>query len=51
MYYFCLKHQAVEPEGGQCEATQRMGPYDTAEAAANWRETVERRNDAWDDEA
>ncbi len=49
-FYYCLKHKTVEPDGSQCEATQRMGPYPTAEAAENWRQTVEERNEAWDDE-
>lgn len=32
-WFYCLKHQAVEPEG-QCKATDRLGPYPTPDAAA-----------------
>lgn len=27
-----------------------LGPYPTREAAEHWREQVERRNDAWDED-
>ncbi len=32
-WFYCLKHQTVEPEG-QCKATDRLGPYPTPDAAA-----------------
>ncbi len=48
-WYWCLKHNAVEPRGG-CRDADRMGPYPTPEAARNWREKVAERNEAWDAE-
>lgn len=48
-WYWCLEHQAVETREG-CRATARLGPYPTAEAAANWRESVEARNEEWDEQ-
>ena len=27
-----------------------MGPYPTAEAAAHWQDTVEARNESWDEQ-
>jgi hypothetical protein len=46
-YYYCLTHQTVE-EGAGCRAADRMGPYDSAAAAANWRQTHEAREQVWE---
>jgi hypothetical protein len=48
-WYWCLRHEQVEPEEG-CANADRLGPYPTREAAANWRETTSRRNEEWDRE-
>lgn len=55
-WFFCLKHQTVEP-AGQCRSDDRMGPYESPEAAANWRERMsereeqrERTKDSWERE-
>ena len=48
-WYYCFKHDAVEPREG-CAPSDRMGPYPTPEAARNWRERVEQRNREWDAE-
>lgn len=48
-WYWCLRHERVEPEDG-CANADRLGPYPTKEAAANWRETTSRRNEEWDRE-
>jgi hypothetical protein len=45
-YYWCLTHGRVE-QGTACPATERMGPYDTPEAARDWRDRVESRAEAW----
>lgn len=45
-WYWCLTHQQVEP-AGQCRATDRMGPYDSPEAARDWKDRAEGREDAW----
>ncbi|HSA49751.1 MAG TPA: hypothetical protein VLH10_06505 [Yinghuangia sp.] len=54
-WYYCLKHSAVE-EGAGCRATDRLGPYDSREAARHALEsaaertrTEDRRDAAWDD--
>lgn len=46
-WYFCFKHNTVEPLGG-CPPSDRMGPYPTAEDALNWKERVAERNKEWD---
>lgn len=49
-WYWCRKHGTAEPEGQACRALDRMGPYPTREAAENWRETAEARNDRWEEQ-
>jgi len=46
-WYYCLEHQAVEPELG-CANAERMGPYATQEQAAQALDTARRRNEAFD---
>lgn len=48
-WYYCFKHQKVETHDESAEM-DRMGPYPTREAAANWRQQVAARNEAWDEE-
>jgi len=48
-WYYCFEHQRVEHRD-QCDSTDRMGPYPTAEDARNWRERVAERNAEWDEE-
>lgn len=48
-WYWCLKHQAVEPYEG-CKSEDRLGPYATREEAAQALERVQQRNDQWDRE-
>jgi hypothetical protein len=46
-WYFCVKHQTVEPEDG-CPAKDRLGPYNSREEAAHAMEKVQERNQQWD---
>jgi hypothetical protein len=46
-FYFCLKHHTVEEADG-CGTSNRLGPYDTREAAENALEKVRERNEEWD---
>jgi hypothetical protein len=46
-YYYCLTHHTVE-EGVGCRAADRMGPYESAEAAANWQQTHDTREQSWE---
>ena len=47
-WYWCLKHSRTEESEGTCPPEDRMGPYESREAAENWKDTVESRNDEWD---
>ena len=48
-WYYCFKHAKVE-QRDDCDQMDRLGPYPTREDAANWRERVAARNDAWDED-
>ena len=48
-YWFCLTHHTVEGVEG-CRNQDRLGPYPSNEAAARALETVQERNDAWDND-
>lgn len=49
-WYWCLAHEQVEPADSGCANDQRMGPYPSPEAAAHWKDKVEQRNQAWEEE-
>lgn len=48
-FYWCFAHQRVE-EGARCKAIDRLGPYESAEAAQAWNQRHEGRQDAWEAE-
>lgn len=47
-WYFCLKHQQVEPVAG-CRAAVRMGPYPDRETASRALEIAKKRTDDADE--
>lgn len=48
-WYYCLKHNAVEPYDG-CKSEDRLGPYATQDEAAHALEQVQANNEKWDAE-
>jgi hypothetical protein len=48
-WWWCLKHQTVEPEDG-CPSRDRLGPFATVEEASRALETVRERNVRYDAE-
>ena len=48
-WYFCLRHQTVEPREG-CADKYRLGPYDTREEAEQALQSVADRNEQLDAE-
>lgn len=48
-FYWCLTHGKVE-QGTVCRAADRLGPYETPEAARAWRDRLEGREDTWEAE-
>jgi hypothetical protein len=48
-WFYCLKHQTVEPEG-QCKATDRLGPYPTPDAAAGALAALHEREERLEEE-
>ena len=49
-WYWCLDHKRVEPEDDACPPDRCMGPYKSRDEAAHWRDKVEARNEAWEQE-
>ena len=46
-WYYCLVHQAVEPDRG-CANAERMGPYETEEEATDSMDMARQRNEEYD---
>lgn len=49
-YWWCLKHNRVEPEENACAAKYRLGPYGTVTEAESALDKVAERNAAWEAE-
>lgn len=49
-WYWCLRHQRAEGDQSSCPPDDRLGPYESEDAARHWRERVEARNEKWDKE-
>lgn len=47
-WYFCMKHQQVEPRAG-CRAADRLGPYADKETASRALEIAKARTKAADE--
>lgn len=49
-WYWCLTHERVESDDERDHPENALGPYDTPEQARNWKERVEDRAEAWDEQ-
>jgi hypothetical protein len=49
-FYWCTRHQRVEPDGEACPEKFRLGPYPTADDARNWKQLRDAREDRWEAE-
>ncbi len=50
-WYWCLRHSQVERGAeSHCPPEDRMGPYESQQAAEAWRDKVDARNQKWEDE-
>ena len=47
-WYWCFRHDTVETEMSDCPPTQRLGPYESEEAARDWKALRDERNEKWD---
>ncbi|MBA2317490.1 MAG: hypothetical protein H0V93_06890 [Euzebyales bacterium] len=45
-WYWCLAHERPE-QGTGCRADNRLGPYESREAAVNWKARHEARAERW----
>jgi hypothetical protein len=48
-WYWSLTRKQVVRADQRDRADEVLGPYPTEEAARNWKDTAERRNDSWDE--
>jgi hypothetical protein len=49
-WYWCLRHRRVEGSDTSCPEDERLGPYESADAAERWQERTEAQNKSWDKE-
>ncbi len=49
-FWWCRKHDRVETDGDRCKARHLLGPYESEEAARNWRERFEARAERWEEQ-
>lgn len=47
-FWWCLQHSRTEPDEG-CAHAERLGPYDTADAAAHALDRAAERTKSWDE--
>ncbi|EIV91879.1 hypothetical protein [Frankia sp. QA3] len=47
-WWWCLDHGRAE-NPPDAPGHRRLGPYDTAEQAAHWRQRLDDRNEEWDE--
>lgn len=47
-WWWCTVHEQVEDHTTTCRAADRYGPYESPEAARNWRQRFERREEEWE---
>jgi hypothetical protein len=48
-WWWCLNHSRAEQDPDvDAGAADRLGPYETEEAAKNWRQQFAERNERWD---
>jgi hypothetical protein len=49
-YWWCTVHDRVEDSSTTCRLADRYGPYESEEAARNWRQRFEEREEAWEEQ-
>jgi hypothetical protein len=49
-FWFCLTHHRVEPADSGCRNQDRLGPYSTEAEASRALDTVQQRNETWDND-
>lgn len=47
-YWWCTRHGRVEGDDTTCRAKDRYGPYESEEAARNWRDRFAANEDRWE---
>ncbi len=49
-FYWCRRHERVEAAGEACAERDVLGPYPSAEAARDWKQLRDAREDRWEEQ-
>ena len=49
-WYWCLTHERAETDDERDDLENSLGPYPTEVEARHWRDRVEARNEAWEEQ-
>ncbi|MDP9069858.1 MAG: hypothetical protein M3N68_00940 [Actinomycetota bacterium] len=49
-WFWCTRHNRAEEADEACPPDDRLGPYESKEAAEHWRERAEARNERWEEQ-
>lgn len=49
-WFWCLEHRRAEREGEACAQDKRLGPYESEEAARDWKQRHEQREEDWEEQ-
>lgn len=49
-FWYCVKHKSVESDEDMCPPIDRLGPFDSREAAEHALEKAAQRNEEWDND-
>jgi hypothetical protein len=49
-WFWCLEHDVAVTADHPCPPDRKLGPYPSREAAENWKQSFEARNEKWDAE-
>lgn len=49
-WYWCFTHDRVESDAERDDIENSLGPYPSPDEARNWRDRVDVRNEAWEEE-
>lgn len=49
-WWWCTVHEQVEDSSTTCRAADRYGPYESPEAARDWRSRFEQREEEWEEQ-
>lgn len=49
-FYWCSNHERVEQGDDRCAERHLLGPYESADAARDWKQQRDAREDRWEEQ-